>query len=100
MGILIQGYCPIVRGKKEDEPSCVKLKEKYPNKTLAHILLRWAIQQGTVPLPKSDNPDRIKAKCVLFLLLDIIRVLIVCPLLVQRGHLRLRGESPMLSSQD
>ncbi len=29
-------------------------------KTPAQLLLRWAIQRGTVPIPKSVNPDRLR----------------------------------------
>lgn len=60
--ILIEGYCPIVRGKKEEDPVCINLKNKHPGKPVSQILLRWAVQKGTVPLPKSDTPSRIKSK--------------------------------------
>lgn len=34
------------------------LVRKY-GKTPAQILLRWNVQQGTIPIPKSKNPARL-----------------------------------------
>lgn len=48
-----------MRNYKANEPTLVSIAEKY-GKTTAQILVRWSLQKGFVPLPKSDNPDRIK----------------------------------------
>lgn len=56
--IVLEAYCPIVRGKRFDDPTVKKLSEKY-GKTPAQILLRWSLQKGYVPLPKSVTPKRI-----------------------------------------
>jgi methylglyoxal/glyoxal reductase len=53
--IRIQAYCPLVRGEKEKDPGLMQLAHKY-NKTPAQILLRWNIELGVVPIPKSSNP--------------------------------------------
>jgi len=37
----------------------IDIAEEY-NKTPAQILIRWALQHGTVALPKSSNRERIK----------------------------------------
>ena len=37
-----------------------QISRKYPGKTKSNILIRWAIQKGIQPLPKSKNKDRIK----------------------------------------
>lgn len=58
-GIVIEAYCPLVRNYKANEPTLVSIAEKY-GKTTAQILVRWSLQKGFVPLPKSDKPDRIK----------------------------------------
>ncbi|EDR11865.1 uncharacterized protein LACBIDRAFT_293100 [Laccaria bicolor S238N-H82] len=55
--IVVQAYCPIIRGKMDD-PVITKLAEKY-NRDPAQILLRWSLQKGFVPLPKSATPSRI-----------------------------------------
>lgn len=57
-GVVFEAYCPVVRGQRFDEPSVRKLADKY-GKTPAQILIRWSLQKGYVPLPKSVTPSRI-----------------------------------------
>lgn len=63
--IIIEAYTPLVRGKKLNEPKLVELAKKY-GKSPAQILIRWAIQVGTVVLPKSKTPGRIKENSEVF----------------------------------
>ena len=35
-------------------------------KTGVQVLVRWAVQRGTICIPKSNNPDRIKANADIF----------------------------------
>ncbi|KAF4119820.1 Aldo/keto reductase, related to diketogulonate reductase [Geosmithia morbida] len=63
--IVVEAYCPIVRGQRLDEPSVVELANKYA-KTPAQILLRWSIQRGYVPLVKSVTPSRIEENAAVF----------------------------------
>lgn len=42
--VVVQAYCPVVRGKRFDEPVVKTLAEKY-RKTPAQILLRWSLQK-------------------------------------------------------
>lgn len=46
-------------------PTMEKLAKKY-DKTTAQISLRWILQQGVLPLPKSVHPDRMVANTKLF----------------------------------
>jgi len=65
--IIVQAYCPIqaiVRGKM-DNPTINALVTKY-NRDSAQILLRWSLQKGYVPLPKSDTPSRIHSNTKLY----------------------------------
>ncbi|EEH16681.1 hypothetical protein PABG_06768 [Paracoccidioides brasiliensis Pb03] len=59
-GIVVEAYSPLVRNYKATEPTLVGIAKKYGRST-AQILIRYALQRGWVPLPKSDNPDRIQA---------------------------------------
>jgi diketogulonate reductase-like aldo/keto reductase len=63
--IALEAYCPVVRGQKFDDPAVVKLVEKY-GKTPAQILLRWSLQKGYVPLPKSVTPSRIQENAEIY----------------------------------
>ena len=59
-GIVVQAYSPLVRNYKAHDPALVGVAERI-GKTTAQVLIRYCLQKGWVPLPKSDNPDRIKA---------------------------------------
>jgi diketogulonate reductase-like aldo/keto reductase len=58
-GIVIEAYSPLVRNYKAGDSLLLELAKKY-NKSTAQILIRYSLQKDWVPLPKSDNPDRIK----------------------------------------
>lgn len=49
-GVVIQAYCPIVRGERFGEPVLQPLVKKY-GKTPSQVLLRWSLQQviGSYP---------------------------------------------------
>lgn len=47
------------------EPVLQELAKKY-NKTPAQILLRWSLQMGFVPLPKSETKSRIEENSQLY----------------------------------
>lgn len=57
--VALEAYCPVVRGEKWGDPTLVKLAEKY-GKTQAQVLVRWSLQKGLVPLPKSVTASRIR----------------------------------------
>ena len=43
-GIILEAYCPIVRGSRFSEPILQSLAKKY-DKTAAQILIRWSLQK-------------------------------------------------------
>lgn len=64
-GIAIEAYCPIVRNQKAEDPtlsSIAKRLQVTPNQ----VLLRYCLQKGWVPLPKSDDPGRMKMNADLY----------------------------------
>ncbi|GAW25961.1 hypothetical protein SAMD00023353_1700320 [Rosellinia necatrix] len=63
--IACEAYSPVVQGARWGEKSLVKLAGKH-GKTEAQILLRWSIQKGLVPLPKSVTPSRIQENAGLY----------------------------------
>ncbi|KAI8334685.1 Aldo/keto reductase [Chlamydoabsidia padenii] len=56
--ILVEAYSPLTRGEKLQEKSLLALAEKH-KKSTAQILIRWSLQKGYVPLPKSVTKSRI-----------------------------------------
>ncbi len=54
-----EGYSPLVRGEKRDDPKLITLAEKY-GKSTYQILVRWSMQHGVVTIPKSVKRDRIR----------------------------------------
>ena len=57
--IQLQAYTPLVRGERMKDAKLVVLAEKY-DKTLAQIILRWALQHGVSTIPKSASQHRLK----------------------------------------
>ncbi|KAI9066587.1 Aldo/keto reductase [Trametes sanguinea] len=66
-GIVIQAYSPLIRGNM-DNPAFAHLAAKVSGhgKDPAQILLRWSLQQGFVPMPKSATPARIRSNLQVF----------------------------------
>lgn len=64
-GIVVEAYSPIVRNYKANDPVLVDIAKKNSH-TTQQILIRYALQKGWVPLPKTDNPERIAANANVF----------------------------------
>lgn len=64
-GIIVEAYSPIVRNYKANDPTLVEVAKKY-GKSTQQVLIRYALQKGWVPLPKTDNPERIVANTDVF----------------------------------
>lgn len=64
-GIVVEAYSPLAHAKAMDNQVIKQLSDKY-NKSYAQIMLRWALQQEVVIIPKSVNPDRIKENIDIF----------------------------------
>ena len=62
--IKVMAWAPLLRGDF-DHPVIQNLARKY-GKTPAQILLRWNVQQGIIPIPKSKNPARLAENIAVF----------------------------------
>jgi diketogulonate reductase-like aldo/keto reductase len=56
--IILEGYSPLTRMKRLKDPKVVPIAEKH-KKTVAQVLIRWAIEHDLVVIPKSAHMDRI-----------------------------------------
>ena len=63
--ILVEAYCPLVRNQKADDSTLKGIAEKH-NATTNQILVRYCLQKGWSPLPKSETPDRIRSNMEVF----------------------------------
>ena len=63
--IRIESYCPIARAEKTKASVLQRLSEKY-GKSPIQVILRWHIEHGLVPIPRSMDPQHIKANADIF----------------------------------
>ena len=63
--ILVQAWSPIGRGRMFGDKLFSELTEKY-QVSPAQLCLRFAVQNGVIPLPKSSTPERMKENQNLF----------------------------------
>ncbi len=63
-GIIVEAYSPLARGGV-NHPLLREIAGTY-SKSPAQVMLRWAIQHGTVPIPKSETKNRIKENLEVF----------------------------------
>ncbi|KAK5084266.1 hypothetical protein LTR05_005342 [Lithohypha guttulata] len=59
-GIVVEAYAPLARALRMKHPVIAELSRKY-SCTPAQLMVRWSLQHGFVPLPKSVSEERIRA---------------------------------------
>lgn len=57
-GIIVEEYCPLARNKRAEDTTLLQVATKY-GKSTAQILVRYSLQKGWVPIPKSEHSVRI-----------------------------------------
>ncbi|KAI9925640.1 hypothetical protein ASPWEDRAFT_184430 [Aspergillus wentii DTO 134E9] len=73
-GIIIEAYSPLGNNiynipRAVDDPTVMKIAESL-GRTPAQVLISWALQRGTIVLPKSVTPERIQSNLEAFVLPD------------------------------
>lgn len=58
-GILVEAYSPIGHGELLKNKEIAVVANKY-NVSIAQLSIRYCLQLGMLPLPKTGNPDRMK----------------------------------------
>lgn len=64
-GIIVEAWSPLGRGEMLQNETLLGIAKKY-NKTVAQLCIRWCLQNGTLPLPKSVTPSRIAENTDIF----------------------------------
>ena len=63
--IVLEAYSSLARGKRFDNKLIMEVAIDY-KKTPAQIMLRWALQQGAIVIPKSQKEERIRENADIF----------------------------------
>lgn len=63
--IKVVAWSPISRGRVLSNELMIDLSQKY-KKSIVQIVLRWHMQKGVIPIPKSSNENRIKENIDIF----------------------------------
>jgi diketogulonate reductase-like aldo/keto reductase len=64
-GILVQAWSPLGTGRMLNNPILTEIALKY-GKSVAQLCIRWVLQNGALPLPKSVTPSRIQENADVF----------------------------------
>jgi 2,5-diketo-D-gluconate reductase A len=63
--VVVEAYSPLMQGQGLGDRRIAAVAGKH-GRTPAQVLLRWALQRGTVVIPKSADPERIRANAQVF----------------------------------
>jgi diketogulonate reductase-like aldo/keto reductase len=64
-GMAVVAYVPIARGKVPGNEAIERIGKAH-GKSSAQVSLRYLVQQGIVPIPRSSNPEHLKANLDVF----------------------------------
>lgn len=64
-GIVLQAYSPLTRGARLRDPVLTRISSKH-GKTAAQVMIRWALQHGVSPIPKSSHRGRLQENADVF----------------------------------
>jgi 2,5-diketo-D-gluconate reductase B len=65
LGLSVTAYCPLARGKVPGNGMLARIGKAH-GKTPAQIALRYLVQQGTIPIPRTAKPDQLAANLAVF----------------------------------
>ncbi len=63
--MVVEAYSPLGTGAMFNSPLMQSLSEKY-GKSISQLCIRWSLQKGFLPLPKSVTPSRIEENSKVF----------------------------------
>ena len=63
--VLVEAWSPLGRTRVLENPLLVGIAQRY-GKSVAQVCLRWAIQHGVIPLPKTVSPERMRSNLDIF----------------------------------
>ncbi len=64
-GLAVTAYCPLARGKVPGNEVLARIGKTH-GKSSSQAALRYLVQQGIVPIPRTANPDHLAANLAVF----------------------------------
>jgi 2,5-diketo-D-gluconate reductase B len=64
-GLAVTAYCPLARGQVPDNEVLERIGKAH-GKSSSQIALRYLVQQGIIPIPRTANPDHLAANLAVF----------------------------------
>ncbi len=64
-GLSVTAYCPLARGKVPGNEVLERIAKAH-GKSSSQIALRYLVQQGIIPIPRTANPDHLAANLAVF----------------------------------
>ena len=64
-GLSVTGYCPLGRGRIPGNAVLDRIAKTH-GKTESQIALRFLVQEGVIPIPRTANPDKLKLNLDVF----------------------------------
>jgi 2,5-diketo-D-gluconate reductase B len=64
-GMAVTAYCPLARGKVPGNPVLERIGKAH-GKSSSQVALRYLVEQGIVPIPRTANPDHLAANLAVF----------------------------------
>jgi diketogulonate reductase-like aldo/keto reductase len=64
-GLSVTAYCPIARGKVPGNEVLERIGKAH-GKSSSQVALRYLVQQGIIPIPRTANPDHLAANLAVF----------------------------------
>ena len=64
-GLSVTAYCPIARGKVPGNPVLERIGKAH-GKSAGQVALRWLVQQGVIPIPRTAKTERLKENLAVF----------------------------------
>jgi 2,5-diketo-D-gluconate reductase B len=64
-GLAVTAYCPLARGQVPGNDVLARIGKAH-GKASAQIALRYLVQHGIIPIPRTSNPDHLAANLAIF----------------------------------
>lgn len=65
LGMAVTAYCPLARGKVPGDETLKRIGDEH-GKSAAQVALRWLVQRGLIPIPRTAKVERLRENLDIF----------------------------------